>query len=117
MLEDKQIRIKHKESCDKSTGPEGYISADIDPKELKRLMISLEKDHPLGRIFDIDVFDKDYNQIGRSNIGEEPRKCLMCNKDARICMREKNHSYEELIERIDEMSKEYFGSINPLSRQ
>lgn len=111
LLEDEQIEIKHKESYDKSTGPEGYISADIDPKELKRLMISLENAHPLGRIFDIDIFDKDHNQIGRSDIDEESRKCLICKKDAKICIREKNHSYEELIERIDEMSKEYFGSI------
>lgn len=88
----------------KSTGPEYYLIIDIDAYTLKKLMVSIEDSHELGRIFDIDVFDKDHNQIGRAELGLELRKCLICNEDARKCMRNKAHSYEELIRKIEEMS-------------
>lgn len=107
-IKDNNINIKYGEYINKSTGPEGYISADINAKSLKKFMVSLEATHPLGRIFDVDVFDKEHNQISRSDLGLEPRKCLLCHKDARICMREKSHQYEELISRIEELGKEYF---------
>ena len=103
-----KLEIKHKEYINKKTGAEGYISVDTEAQLLKRIMISLEKDHPLGRIFDIDVFDKEHNQMSRTDLGLETRTCFLCNKDARICMREKNHTYEELIARIEEVSKDYF---------
>lgn len=111
LLKEHDARILYQEANNKSTGSEGYILVDMDALELKGLMISLESTHPLGRIFDIDIFDKNQKQISRSDISEEPRKCLICNKDARICMREKNHSYEELITRIEEVSRKYFETI------
>ncbi|WFA08127.1 citrate lyase holo-[acyl-carrier protein] synthase [Tissierella sp. Yu-01] len=107
-IKDNSLEIKYKEYISKSTGSEGYISVDVQAEELKRIMVSLEINHPLGRIFDIDVFDKNHNQMSRSDLGLKVRKCLLCNKDARLCMREKNHTYEELISRIEELSKEYF---------
>ena len=102
------FQIKNSEYINKSTGAEGYISVDIDAELLKNTMVSLEQNHPLGRIFDIDVFDMDHNQMSRSNLGLETRTCFLCNKDARICMREKNHTYEELIAKIEEVSRDYF---------
>lgn len=108
LLDDKGTRIRHKEVLNKSTGNEGYISVDMDAKELKGLMVSIEINNELGRIFDIDVFDKEHNQMSRTDLGLETRKCLLCNKDAKVCMREKNHTYEELIERIEQLSKQFF---------
>jgi holo-ACP synthase len=107
-IKNQNINIIYEEYINKSTGSEGYISVDMDSKELKSLMVSIETTHPLGRIFDIDVFDKEHNQMSRSDLGLESRKCLLCSKDARICMREKSHTYEELISRIEELAKEYF---------
>jgi len=101
-------KIKNIEELHKSTGYEGYISVDIEPLDLKTMMVSIENAHELGRLFDIDVFDKGHNQIGRSDLGLESRKCLICEKDARLCMREKNHSYEDLILKIEELSRVYF---------
>lgn len=106
-IEDNNLEIKYKEYINKSTGAEGYVSVDVAAEELKRFTVALEINHPLGRIFDIDVFDMEHNQISRNDLGLESRKCLLCNKDAKICMREKNHSYEELILRIEQLSKAY----------
>jgi len=106
-LERIQSELKYIEEINKITGSEGYLSVNMDSSILKELMVEIENTHPLGRIFDIDVFDKYHNQMSRSDLGLESRKCLICNKDARVCMREKNHSYEELISRIEKINREY----------
>lgn len=107
-IKDNNIEIKYEEYLNKSTGAEVYISVDMDAKDLKKLMVSIETTHPLGRIFDIDVFDEDHKQMSRSDLGLECRKCILCHKDARVCMREKSHTYEELIERIEDLGKGFF---------
>mgnify|MGYP000899680636 CR=1 FL=1 len=100
MLIHNKIPILFKKAINKSTGSEAYIVVDYDAIKLKEKLIDLEEKHPLGRVFDIDVFDENHNQINRKDLGLNPRKCLLCNKYARICAREKNHSYEELYDRI-----------------
>lgn len=106
-IERNDYDVEYKEEILKDTGSEAYFSIDIDSRELKRTMVDIEAHHPLGRVFDIDVFDKNHNQMSRSDLKLESRKCLLCNKDARICMREKNHSYEELILKIEELNRSY----------
>lgn len=91
----------------KKTGPEGFIVVNMDPRKLKKLTIDIEENHSLGRIFDMDVFDSNHNQVSRSDLGEEGRKCLICNKNAKICSREASHWIEELLERIDKLYREY----------
>lgn len=100
LLNKNKIAIIYQEEIKKSTGSEAYIVVDFEARKLKEKLIELEEKHPLGRIFDIDVFDKNHNQISRKDLGLNPRKCLLCNKYARICAREKNHSYEDLYEGI-----------------
>lgn len=106
-IRDKKIRLIYQEKEDKNTGSEAFLVLDEDALEIKKLTIEIEEIHPLGRIFDMDVFDREGNQIGRSQIGVRPRTCLLCHKEVRLCMREKNHSYEELISRIEELGKKY----------
>lgn len=107
LLEKENIEVLHKEYITKRSGPEAYIIVGYDAKEIKKLMVKLEKEHFLGRIFDIDIFDKNKNQIGRSELNLEARKCLICDKEVRLCMREKNHTYEELIDFIEYKWKEF----------
>lgn len=106
-LLDNNIKIIYKEEINKSTGSEGYIVVDLDSLKLKEFLIDLEESHPMGRIFDIDVFDSDHNQISRSNFNISPRKCILCHKDARVCIRQKNHTMEELYSSIESLWKEY----------
>jgi holo-ACP synthase len=106
-LKYKNINIFNIETCNKKTGSEGFISVDSNPVAIKELTVDIEDNHPLGRVFDIDVFDKNHNQISRSNLNLDSRKCLICSKDAQVCMREKNHTYEELINKIEVLAKDY----------
>ena len=80
----------------------------MDPLEAKKMMVKLEDMHELGRIFDVEVFDKNHNQINRSMLNLETRKCLICEKEARYCIRNRSHTYEALIERIEEIAHKYF---------
>ncbi|MDO4487919.1 MAG: citrate lyase holo-[acyl-carrier protein] synthase [Eubacteriales bacterium] len=79
------------------TGPEGFFSVDGDAVTVKKLMSAIETAFPVGRLFDIDVFHKTGEKVSRSDIGRGPRKCLICDRDARECARTHAHTYEKLV--------------------
>lgn len=107
-LKKRDIEILLEDRIDKSTGSEGYIVVKKDAKFIKYLMIQIEENHMLGRIFDIDVFDKNHTQISRGDLDLKGRKCLICDRDVRLCIREKRHSREELLREIKGLIEEYF---------
>ena len=104
-------RIELFEHRNLPTGYEAYVLTDIPRYEVKQLMCQIEEDHPLGRLFDIDVFEEDGTPISRIKAGQPARKCLICGKEARVCMRERNHSYEELIAHICKLVSDYESRI------
>lgn len=106
-LKEKKIKILYKEEEEHSTGREGYLLVDKDSHELKQISIDIEEGHPLGRIFDIDIFNSDNEQISRSDLDSVGRRCLLCDKDARVCMRMQSHTYEDLIQNIHSIWLEY----------
>ena len=85
---------------DLPTGFEAFLLTDLSGREAKRLAVGIESGHPLGRLMDIDVFDPDGSPISRLGIGEASRKCLICGRDARICMRTFAHPLPELHNKI-----------------
>lgn len=84
------------------TGMYYLISVDMNPMDLKILTVDLENKDS-GRLFDIDVFDENYNQITRSKLGLNPRKCLICKKNAKDCSRNQTHSYEDLLIEVNKL--------------
>lgn len=66
-----------------------------DASKIKRVMIYLEKTHPLGRLMDLDVYVKGKG-FSRSALGMKQRRCFLCDKDAALCAREKTHSLKEM---------------------
>jgi len=90
------------------TGAEGYICADIDAVELKKIAVKIEAVHPLGRIFDIDVYDRDHSCVSREMLELSERKCFLCEKPAKECARSRRHSLEEIIEYINATAESYF---------
>lgn len=104
---------EYEELRDLETGYEGYFLVSLPAPDAKRLACRIEDTHPLGRLMDIDVLTKQAEEdyfsstgcISRSDIGLEPRKCLLCGNEVRYCMRAKTHTTEELLARIEEMVK------------
>lgn len=66
----------------------------------KMKAIEIEETHPLGRIFDIDIYDLKGAPIDRSAVGKDPRACVVCGKPARNCMRSGSHRLEEVLDAI-----------------
>lgn len=90
------------------TGIEGYFIVELDPKEVKERACDIEDNHPIGRLMDIDVHMPD-GQIGRKGLGRPERRCLICDNPAPECARSRTHSVEELVSKIEQMAKAYFG--------
>lgn len=75
-------------------------------ENIKRETVPIEDDHVIGRLFDIDVMDYPYRKVERKDIGQSPRKCLVCDETAVICVREKAHDLTELQEKIELLIEE-----------
>ncbi|MBQ6423318.1 MAG: citrate lyase holo-[Prevotella sp.] len=92
---------------DLNTGFEAYLLTPLPPSEAKRKACRIEEEHPLGRLFDIDIIDQRCIPVERSTIGLPPRRCLLCHNEARYCMRNHSHTREEVLQRIKEMVENY----------
>lgn len=103
----KDWKIIHYNIEIKKTGVEGYYIIDCPPNLLKKAMIELENKYSLGRVLDIDVIDTNGKILSRSMFGYEKRKCLICEKDAVECGRNRMHSYEILNKKIKDIFNEF----------
>ena len=91
-----------------SEGPNYIFLINCDAYIIKNKAIEFEETHPLGRLVDIDVYDsKDCKNISRNDLNVPLRKCFLCSKDAFICIREKNHTEEDIIDYINNSFKKY----------
>lgn len=70
---------------------------------VKKITIKLEETHPLGRLFDIDVYDEAGRGISREELGASVRRCLICEKEAKICGRNRTHRVEALYAHVEEI--------------
>lgn len=95
------------ETRDLETGFEAYLITIMPVGEAKQAACHIEDTHPLGRLFDIDVIGEDGVPVSRQSVGSEARKCLICGNEARYCMRNRTHTQEELMAKIDSMISDY----------
>ncbi|MCX5773062.1 MAG: citrate lyase holo-[acyl-carrier protein] synthase [Fusobacteria bacterium] len=80
---------------------------------IKKLCIQIEENHFLGRFFDLDYYMVDEfektRSISRGNMNRELRKCYICSKMAKVCVKEKNHTeielYEAMTKRVNQFKK------------
>jgi len=87
----------------KDTGYEALFALHVEAQELKTLTCKVEENHPLGRFMDIDVIDKNKKILSRNT----PRKCYICEKDAKKCARSQKHSVKELLVFISKTVDDY----------
>lgn len=103
---EKRFNPVFKETNDLETGFEGFFVIDGQPLEVKKAAAELEDTHPLGRLMDLDVIGPE-GPIGRADIGLQERRCLICEKPARYCMRAGSHTHEELMAKIKQLVSSY----------
>ncbi len=92
---------------DLPTGYEAYVITSLSQSEAKLIACNIEDTHELGRLMDIDVLDVNGVPVKREMVGSQPRKCLMCDNEARYCMRNRTHTPQELNEKIQKMIDDY----------
>lgn len=118
--------ILHEEFRPLATGPEAYLvvqgstansaasdtadSENLAPEalalDIKKAAVSVEEGSALGRLFDMDVLIPGENfpcSISRSRLGAAPRRCLLCEEDAKACARSRAHTMDQLLEKINEI--------------
>lgn len=85
------------------TGCEGYLALQADARTVKDAAIQLERQQPIGRLWDIDVLTPQGQILSRRDIGLPERSCLLCAQPAKICARQRSHSTEQLLNEMERM--------------
>ncbi len=75
---------------------------------VKRICVSIESQHPLGRIFDFDVYSPEGTAVDRQKLELPQRRCFLCDAPARECARLQRHPTETLRAFIDATINRYF---------
>lgn len=86
------------------TGWEGLYLCDSPAAQVKKEMVILEEMHPLGRLFDLDVFSANGEKLSR----QQYRKCFLCGRQAQVCARSRTHKLSELIAAAEKIAADYF---------
>ena len=81
-----------------------FLGDQAAAKKAKEIAVNIEEKNPEGRIFDIDIIVPE-KTITRSDLGLPSRKCLICDRPAKECARDRRHSYEELRSVIEKLIK------------
>lgn len=106
LLEEKlpgeQVLYRHVEVL--PTGCEAMFAVSMAAPELKALCTAIEEQHPLGRLFDMDVLDTDGTKLERESL----RGCMVCGAPGRICASRRLHSVSQLQAVTREMLSRYF---------
>lgn len=83
----------------------GFFAGDIhEAQKAKKIAVGIEEMTPAGRILDMDIIVPE-KTISRSDLGLPHRNCLLCEKPAKECARDRSHSYEDLRTAIEKLIK------------
>lgn len=97
----------HEEERRLDTGWEGFWVVDAEGLTLKQQLVEWEEKHPLGRLWDFDVWDPLQGPLSREEIGWPARRCLLCSASGVACARSKRHTLEELDKEIQRITEEW----------
>ncbi|EKS7814644.1 citrate lyase holo-[acyl-carrier protein] synthase [Edwardsiella piscicida] len=93
--------LREQRSLELATGPEGLMAIDAPAEQVKRAAIALEQAHPLGRLWDMDVLASDGQILSRSDYQLPARRCLICQRPAVLCARERRHDVAQLLAHME----------------
>lgn len=101
VIKDSGWHIQAQRASGLATGPEALFAVTADAAQLKQAVMTLEEQHPTGRLWDIDVLTPDGNILSRTQFSLAPRCCLLCGENAAVCARARTHTTDELISRME----------------
>ena len=98
-LKENNIKVLEIQELNENTGNELFISINSLAEKIKNITVAIEESCELGRLFDIDVIDINFEKLSRKSF----RKCLICEEQAQECGRSRKHSIKELQDKIEEI--------------
>jgi len=98
--------VVHYECHYDCAGCSAFYVADMPAAQLKSIAIEVEHTEHIGRLFDMDVLDAEGKKISREELGYPPRKCLICQEDARLCARRRNHGLDAIRQKTQQLLNE-----------
>ena len=102
-------RVIYEKALYLDSGNDGFWIIDESPKLIKEQLINIEEKIAIARLFDMDVsFEVEGKliQISRKELNKQPRRCLLCQTEAKICARSRKHSVAELQYEIERLFRE-----------
>lgn len=103
-----RLEVVHREEVDQPTGCEALWVVQGDGRAVKEFCVELEDRDALGRLFDLDVLDPVSGKWDRTQLGQPPRKCLVCGKEGKGCASRRLHTVEELQGATQVILEDYF---------
>ena len=104
ILSEQGIAVRELRERHETTGYEALLALDGEAAKVKQIMLRVEETHPLGRLFDLDVLTADGQKLSRP----QPRRCLLCGRQAQDCARSRRHTVEALTAQIESMLRRYY---------
>ena len=84
------------------TGAEMLMVIDAEPLSLKGMVLQIEEQHALGRLWDVDVLDLTGSAVSRQQLGVPARRCLLCDAAAHACARSGQHALADVQRAIED---------------
>lgn len=110
-----RLDIMHREEVDEPTGCEALWVVQGDGRTVKELCVELEDRDALGRLLDLDVLDPVNGKWDRTQLGQPPRKCLVCGKAGKGCASRRLHTVKELQSATQAILEEYFSKKDQMA--
>lgn len=102
--------ITFKQKYKNKEGIVAHFLFKLDFIDVKQEMINIEEEHILGRCVDIDVYTVKNDEvigISRSQLHKNPRKCFICDLNAKICSRSQTHTINDIKKYFEQVYKQY----------
>lgn len=96
---------------DDALGPYGIAATAADPDQVKVVALTIEAAMPAARLLDFDVYAANGSRIGRADIGQPARRCLLCVEPATDCIRLNRHSMEHLLDHVGYLLAPFAGAL------
>ncbi|MTH44871.1 citrate lyase holo-[acyl-carrier protein] synthase [Intestinirhabdus alba] len=101
LTEKRAWRVREHSAQVSASGPEGLLAVEAPAHSLKQATIELERDHPLGRLWDIDIIAPDGGILSRRHFALPARRCLLCEQSAAECGRGRTHALPDLLNQME----------------
>lgn len=107
-LNNQKIDVQYKKLNSSYAGYEAFFCIDVDPAIIKKIVVNIEEKNELGRLFDFDVFDKNFILISRTELGLPKRRCLLCEGITAECTRSRKHHIDKVLNKINIIINKYY---------